>query len=113
MFIQAIVTSYLAAMAMAAPAVEAATTTQDVKLVSRSAMGSWCNEPRGEAYWGAATAVCCDRVYGMMDENRRCHRFYKSDVQRDAELNDRQCSSFYACCIDSYESNNSYSDRCY
>ncbi|KAF9328098.1 hypothetical protein BG006_008658 [Podila minutissima] len=58
--------------------------------------GSWCNQPKNEPFWGAASANCCK---GWMDSNRRCH-----DIP--------DCRAFYTCCINNWHSNNKPTDHC-
>ncbi|KAF9945172.1 hypothetical protein BGZ70_004003, partial [Mortierella alpina] len=52
--------------------------------------GSWCNKPKNEPFWGAASSACCN---GWMGEDRRCH-----DIP--------DCRAFYTCCINKYQSAN-------
>lgn len=60
------------------------------------AAGSWCNQPKNEPFWGAATSRCCQ---GWMGDDRRCH-----DVP--------DCAAFYRCCIEEYNSANKVTDTC-
>ncbi len=62
-----------------------------------NAAGSWCNEPKNEAFWGAATASCCN---GWMGNDRRCYGI-------------TDCNGFYRCCKNRWRSNNRVGiDRC-
>lgn len=59
--------------------------------------GAWCNNPKNEPFWGAATASCCN---GWMGTDRRCYGI-------------RDCENFYRCCRDRYNSDNRVGvDRC-
>ncbi|KAF9387761.1 hypothetical protein CPC16_006884 [Podila verticillata] len=58
--------------------------------------GSWCNAPKNEPFWGAATTSCCK---GWMGEDHRCH-----DIP--------DCHAFYNCCINKWHSKNKASDKC-
>ncbi|KAG0216373.1 hypothetical protein BGX28_002843, partial [Mortierella sp. GBA30] len=58
--------------------------------------GSWCNNPKNEPFWGAATAGCCN---GWLGTDHRCH-----DIPN--------CEGFYSCCISKWNSNNHLTDTC-
>ncbi|KKZ62156.1 hypothetical protein EMCG_00471 [[Emmonsia] crescens] len=67
--------------------------------------GSWCYKPASEAFWGAASAGCCDLVNGSMRGDRRCYGLKGSG--------DR-CNKFYECCKNKYRSRNRPGkDKCY
>lgn len=70
-----------------------------MKLVNSAptSTGSWCNEPKNEQFWGAATSGCCN---GWMGNDRRCYGI-------------KDCDGFYRCCKDRWNSNNRVGiDRC-
>jgi len=64
--------------------------------------GSWCYKPSREAFWGAASAACCNGK-GSIHDDRRCYGL---------QGNPSQCRAFYQCCISQFGSGNKPSDGC-
>ncbi|OJD27963.1 hypothetical protein ACJ73_00637 [Blastomyces percursus] len=59
--------------------------------------GSWCYKPASEAFWGAASAACCNEVNGSMRDDRRCYGLKNSG---------NRCTKFYECCKNKFRSGN-------
>ncbi|QPH09729.1 hypothetical protein C2857_000677 [Epichloe festucae Fl1] len=97
----AAVTLALAALVAAAPAAEE---LSGASARAPTESGSWCNQPKGEAFWGQATSDCCGSVGGGMGSDRRC---------RGLNTNGNTCHQFYQCCRYKYRSNNRENDKCY
>ncbi|PGH07076.1 hypothetical protein AJ79_06354 [Helicocarpus griseus UAMH5409] len=84
---------------------QAASVLTERSLEARAESGSWCYKPGNEAFWGAASAACCDEVNGNMRSDRRCYGLKDSK--------DR-CNRFYRCCVDKFSSGNRPGrDKCY
>ncbi|KAK3829736.1 MAG: hypothetical protein J3R72DRAFT_456510 [Linnemannia gamsii] len=91
--------------AAAVPAIEPIAVVPDVQAGPiPGESGSWCYNPKGEQFWGQASAECCRPNGGNMGSDRRCYGL---------KGNEGSCRAFYACCIGTWNSGNHLSDQCY